>query len=384
MRLRSAHEAAADRRVRRWRLLDGGRKPAARRPRPVARRGAERPRVCFLPTASGDADHYIVRFYRAFPPARCDSSHISLFRRDHGGDPREHLLAQDVIYVGGGSVLSLLGTWRAHGLDDVLRECWERGVVLCGVSAGSLCWFAESVTAFHGRAAPRRRARAAAALQLRALRRRAGAARGVPALRRRRDALGLRGRGRRGAALRRDGAARGRQLAADGARLPRRAGQREAARGPVPGDGAGPARRWRPPPEDDPRARRRRLHGTRGDEALDLYALSLARGRVPRICLLPTASGDQTAQVTRVLRGVRRPRVRGDAPVAVPSRRAADRRPRAPARPGRHLRRRRLAAQPPRDLARARPRRGPARGLPPRDRPRRRQRGRDVLVRARA
>ena len=113
--------------------------------------GAERPRVCFLPTASGDADHYVVRFYRAFDAGRCEPSHVSLFRRDHGADPAEHLLAQDVIYVGGGSVLSLLGTWRAHGLDEVLRACWERGVVLCGVSAGSLCWFAESVTAFHGR-----------------------------------------------------------------------------------------------------------------------------------------------------------------------------------------------------------------------------------------
>ena len=78
-----------------------------------------------------------------------------MFRRESGcDDPAAHLLAQDVIYVGGGSVLSLLGAWRAHGLDEVLRECWRRGVVLCGVSAGSLCWFAESVTAFHGR--PRR------------------------------------------------------------------------------------------------------------------------------------------------------------------------------------------------------------------------------------
>jgi peptidase E len=113
--------------------------------------GRERPRVCFLPTASGDADHYIVRFYRHFDAARCEPSHISLFRRDRGApDPVEHLLAQDLIYVGGGSVISLLGAWRAHGLHEVLRTCWERGVVLCGVSAGSLCWFAESLTAFHG------------------------------------------------------------------------------------------------------------------------------------------------------------------------------------------------------------------------------------------
>lgn len=112
---------------------------------------AERPRVCFVPTASGDADHYLVRFYRHFSPERCIPSHLSLFRRDRGApDLREHLLAQDLIYVGGGSVISLLGAWRAHGLGEVLREAWVTGVVLCGLSAGSLCWFAEGVTSFHG------------------------------------------------------------------------------------------------------------------------------------------------------------------------------------------------------------------------------------------
>jgi dipeptidase E len=112
--------------------------------------GCVRPRVCFLPSASGDADHYVVRFYREFAE-RAQASHVSLFRRDHSvGDLRERLLSQDLIYVGGGSVLSLLGVWRAHGLDSILREAWETGVVLCGVSAGSLCWFAQGVTAFHG------------------------------------------------------------------------------------------------------------------------------------------------------------------------------------------------------------------------------------------
>jgi peptidase E len=111
-----------------------------------------RPRICFLPTASGDADHYIVRFYRAFNSSRCEPSHISLFRRDEGAaDIHEHLLGSDIIYVGGGSVISLLGTWRAHGLDRTLRQAWERGVVMCGVSAGSLCWFTSAVSAFHGR-----------------------------------------------------------------------------------------------------------------------------------------------------------------------------------------------------------------------------------------
>jgi peptidase E len=113
--------------------------------------GKLRPRVCFLPTASGDADHYIVRFYRAFDAARCEPSHVSLFRRDGGAaDVHEHILASDLVYVGGGSVISLLGTWRAHGLDVTLRRAWERGTVMCGVSAGSLCWFTTALSAFHG------------------------------------------------------------------------------------------------------------------------------------------------------------------------------------------------------------------------------------------
>jgi dipeptidase E len=116
--------------------------------------GVERPKVCFIPTASGDADHYIVRFYRRFS-AVADTSHVSLFRRDKGagaveGDLEAHLLAQDLVYVGGGSVVSLLGTWRAHGVDSILKRAWRRGVMLCGLSAGSLCWFSEAVTAFHG------------------------------------------------------------------------------------------------------------------------------------------------------------------------------------------------------------------------------------------
>jgi peptidase E len=112
--------------------------------------GVPRPRVCFLPTASGDADHYIVRFYRAFNASRCEPSHLSLFRRESSiPDVRAHLLAQDVIYVGGGSVVSLLGTWRAHELDLVLREAWLSGVVMCGGSAGSLCWFSRAVSGFH-------------------------------------------------------------------------------------------------------------------------------------------------------------------------------------------------------------------------------------------
>jgi peptidase E len=118
---------------------------------------AVRPRVCFLPTASGDADHYVVRFYRRFSSG-CEASHVSLFRRDQGtggveDDLATHLLAQDLIYVGGGNVVSMLGAWRAHGLDSILRKAWRKGIVLCGPSAGSLCWFEQALSAFHG--APR-------------------------------------------------------------------------------------------------------------------------------------------------------------------------------------------------------------------------------------
>jgi peptidase E len=121
---------------------------------------ARRPRICFLPTASGDADHYVVRFYRRFS-TYCEASHISLFRRDQGGhgveeDLASHILSRDLVYVGGGNVVSMLGVWRAHGLDDILREAWQEGIVLCGPSAGSLCWFEEVLSAFHG---PPRRVR---------------------------------------------------------------------------------------------------------------------------------------------------------------------------------------------------------------------------------
>jgi peptidase E len=115
----------------------------------------KKPRVCFFPSASGDADHYVVRFYRHFSSAICDPSHVSLFRRDCGTDDvRGHLLAQDLVYLGGGSLVCLMGVLRAHNLDVALREAWEAGVVLCGLSAGSLCWFSEAMTGYHGNSRP--------------------------------------------------------------------------------------------------------------------------------------------------------------------------------------------------------------------------------------
>jgi peptidase E len=99
-------------------------------------------RVCYLPTAVGDlpaaVDAYAARF--AEYPAKVEYSALRLFTQPSVPDVRAHLLAQDVILVEGGSVVNLMAVWRAHGLPPILRECWERGVVLTGTSAGSLCW----------------------------------------------------------------------------------------------------------------------------------------------------------------------------------------------------------------------------------------------------
>jgi peptidase E len=111
--------------------------------------GVERPAVCFVPTASGDADSYVVRFHAAFPPGRALATHLPLFTRD-GSDLRRHLLSQDVIYVGGGNTVNMLAIWRAHGVDAILRDAWEAGVVMAGMSAGALCWFEGGVTDSYG------------------------------------------------------------------------------------------------------------------------------------------------------------------------------------------------------------------------------------------
>jgi peptidase E len=111
----------------------------------LALSGKKRPKVCFLPTASGDAEEYIERFHVALPVLGAETSHLSLTRYNQS-DPHGHLLDQDVIYIGGGNSFQMLLVWRAHGLDKTLRQAWEKGIILCGLSAGSLCWFSGSIT----------------------------------------------------------------------------------------------------------------------------------------------------------------------------------------------------------------------------------------------
>jgi peptidase E len=113
------------------------------------------PRICFLPTASGDPNEQIARFHAAFAGRPCEPVHLSLFRLGRNPvDLREHLLAQDIVYVGGGSMRNMLAIWRAHGLDAILRECWEQGTVLAGLSAGAMCWFEGGITKSSGAPAP--------------------------------------------------------------------------------------------------------------------------------------------------------------------------------------------------------------------------------------
>jgi dipeptidase E len=113
------------------------------------------PRVCFLPTAGGDPAEQVGRFYETFADRACQPSHLSLFRLADDPIPlKERLLAQDVIYVGGGSMRNLLAIWRAHELDALLCACWRRGIALAGLSAGAMCWFVGAISRSGGRPEP--------------------------------------------------------------------------------------------------------------------------------------------------------------------------------------------------------------------------------------
>lgn len=110
------------------------------------------PKILLLPTASGDAGTQEATFRATFGDRPCEPSHLSLFRLgEHGPiDLRQTVLDQDIVYVGGGSMRNLLAIWRVHGMDDILREAWAAGVVLAGLSAGAMCWFAGGVTKSSG------------------------------------------------------------------------------------------------------------------------------------------------------------------------------------------------------------------------------------------
>jgi aminopeptidase N len=104
----------------------------------------KRPKICFIPTASGDSSLYKLNFYRAFSKLDCITSHIDFFSRTENLE--EKILTQDIIYVGGGNTKSMLAVWKEWGLSQILCKAYEKGIVLSGVSAGAICWFEKGIT----------------------------------------------------------------------------------------------------------------------------------------------------------------------------------------------------------------------------------------------
>lgn len=98
------------------------------------------PRLCIIATAVGDESGWLAAMHHAFSKLDMVVSHLSLFPMPNVDDVGAHLSRQDVIWVSGGSTANLLALWRLHGLDTVLHDAWQAGVVLMGVSAGSVCW----------------------------------------------------------------------------------------------------------------------------------------------------------------------------------------------------------------------------------------------------
>ncbi len=108
--------------------------------------GAAHPRLCLVSTAMGDDPWLVGRAYAAFADRDVTVSHLALFPMPNVEDIGAHLLAQDVVWVMGGSVANLLALWRLHGVDKAMRTAWGNGVVLAGVSAGCLCWHVGGTT----------------------------------------------------------------------------------------------------------------------------------------------------------------------------------------------------------------------------------------------
>lgn len=109
-----------------------------------------KPKVCHVGTAGGDQQFWLAAEDEAARLAGVEASHLNLFPMPNVDNIEAHLLDQDVIWVNGGSVANLLAVWRVHGLDEIFPRVWQAGVVLGGVSAGSLCWHIGGTTDSYG------------------------------------------------------------------------------------------------------------------------------------------------------------------------------------------------------------------------------------------
>jgi aminopeptidase N len=102
------------------------------------------PKICFIPTATGDNEAYKVNFYSTFTNLNCCPSHLDFFKRTP--DLNDLILNQDAIFVGGGNTKSMLAVWKEWGLDKILKKAYRDGIVMSGVSAGAICWFQNGIT----------------------------------------------------------------------------------------------------------------------------------------------------------------------------------------------------------------------------------------------
>ena len=105
---------------------------------------SEKPNVCFIPTASAEDKAYTVNFYAVYSKLNCNPTHINFFQRTPRLD--SIINKQDIIFVGGGNTKSMLAVWREWKLDKLLLKAYNRGAILCGVSAGAICWFKQGIT----------------------------------------------------------------------------------------------------------------------------------------------------------------------------------------------------------------------------------------------
>ena len=102
------------------------------------------PNICFIPTATGDSESYKVSYYTTMTQLDCNPTHLDLFKRTPNLEGLIH--DQDIVFVGGGNTKSMLAVWRDWNLDIILKEAYESGVVMSGVSAGAICWFEKGIT----------------------------------------------------------------------------------------------------------------------------------------------------------------------------------------------------------------------------------------------
>ena len=102
------------------------------------------PNICFIPTATGDSESYKVSYYSTMTKLDCNPTHLDFFKRTPNLE--ELIEMQDVIFVGGGNTKSMLAVWREWGLDKILKNAYESGTIMSGVSAGAICWFEKGIT----------------------------------------------------------------------------------------------------------------------------------------------------------------------------------------------------------------------------------------------